>query len=61
MNSPLTNREKISRFKCQTKGCPNKAAGIFKKKFLCKECYSRENPVSSDRKVKYINYILNSR
>ncbi|KKN59056.1 hypothetical protein LCGC14_0546110 [marine sediment metagenome] len=57
MNPRLTDIQKISRRRCQTKGCPNKAIGIFKKKFLCKECYLRANPTSKDRKFKYVNYI----
>ena len=43
MTLPLTDFQKINRRKCQTKGCPNKATGISKKKFLCKECKKKKN------------------
>ena len=56
MNIKQTDKEKISKLKCQSKGCPNKSSGIFKTKPLCEGCYSRANPVASDRKFKYINY-----
>ena len=57
MKLKLTDREKISRFKCQIKGCPNKAAAVFKTKYLCKECDKRLNPKPSDRRCYYVNYI----
>lgn len=47
----VSDFQKISKRKCQIKKCQNKAAAIFKKKFLCKECSSRINPKSSDRRV----------
>ncbi len=57
MNPPLTDIERISRFKCQTKGCPNKASAIFKTKPLCKECKSRIHPTAIDKRCYYVNYI----
>jgi len=57
MKLKLTDREKIAKRKCETKGCPNKAVAIFKTKFLCKECHSRLNPKKNDRKFKYVNYV----
>ena len=48
--------EQIQRRKCQEKGCSNKAASIFKTKYLCKECWARINPTSSDKRSYYIRY-----
>lgn len=56
MNLKNTDKEKIRRRKCQTKGCPNKATAIFKTKYLCEECYYRLNPKLS-RVFPYINYM----
>lgn len=49
--------EKISKNKCQTKGCPNNAAAILKKKFLCKECNIKVNPKRSDKRSYYVRYV----
>lgn len=51
-----TDINRISKRKCQTKGCPNKASGILKKKFKCRECYRKEHPTKIDRRLYYINY-----
>ncbi len=47
----ISDSQEISKKNCNTKDCPSKAEGIFKKKFLCKECSSRINPKASDRRV----------
>ncbi len=59
--SPLTDREKIAKRKCEAKDCHNKATAIFKKKFLCEECYSRKNPTRIDKKLQCVNYLLHLR
>ncbi len=57
MKLKITDKEKIAKRKCQTKGCLNKASAIFKTKFLCKECNIKVNPKKIDRKFKYVNYL----
>ena len=54
MTPRLTDIQKISKENCEIEDCPNKAAAIFKRKYLCKQCYSKENPTSTDRRL-YIN------
>lgn len=56
MKLKITDIERIARFKCEEKGCPNKAEGIFKNKWICKECSRRLNPKHKDN-VHYVNYI----
>ena len=51
MKLHTTDISQISKRNCETKDCPNKAAAIFKRKFLCKQCYSKEKPNKNDKKV----------
>ncbi len=61
MKLPLTDKEKISKRKCQVKGCPNKAGALYKTKFLCEECNVKINPKAKDKKIKYVNYLAHLR
>ena len=51
MNPKTKDIEKIQRIKCETEGYPNKADVIFKTKYFCQKCSSRENPKKSDLKL----------
>lgn len=54
MKLSLTDKEKIARRRCETKGCPNKAAALFERKYLCKECNIRINPKPKDKRLYYV-------
>lgn len=57
MKLKLTDKERLAKFKCQTKDCPNKAGALFKTRYLCERCNRRINPKPSDRRCYYVNYI----
>ena len=48
-----TDIEKISRRKCQIKGCSNKSYGIVEQKFLCKGHFREKVP---EKRINYSRY-----
>jgi len=56
MNQKPTDIEKISKRKCQIKGCSNKSYAIAEQKFLCKGHYREKHP---EKKLNYSRYINN--
>ncbi len=51
MKPRLSDRQRIAKKKCQSRGCSDKAVGIFKNKFLCRRCYSKVKPTAIDRRL----------
>lgn len=61
MKLKITDLERLAKFKCQRKDCPNKASAIFENKYICQECDRKINPKPNDRRVHCIRYLPQKR
>ncbi len=55
MKLKTTDKEKISRIKCEIKGCLNKSHAIVKQMVLCEEHFREEVPETSPSYIKKWN------